>query len=79
MLSVDPVNQTPVALAEDDNGWFVEPEDGWNANQRVYKAIFSTFNQPNIIVQEPTPQIQTDDQAVKETQGTSTCLKQLLF
>ena len=25
-------NQTPVALADDDNGWFLEPEDGWDAN-----------------------------------------------
>ena len=48
----------------------MEPENGWDANQRVYKAVFSTFNQPNVILQEQTLKIQTDDQAAKETQGT---------
>ena len=43
----------PVALSEGQNGFFVEPEGGWNVQRRVYRAIYpQVYQQPPAVVQE---------------------------
>ena len=49
----------PVALSEENDGFFIAPEGGWSVAQRVYSAIYgNVFASQQVVVtdsQKPAP------------------------